>query len=130
MSRFVADFIGETNFIEGTITDVGRVSIADGAVVYARTDAPSGTEVTLTLRPEKISIHARDAAEIDAQRNRLPGEITRRLYYGESIYYEIELAGGTLVDARHENIPSLHRWDVGDAVTISFHRESAEALVS
>ena len=129
-NRFVADFIGETNFVSGTVTEDGRIRLADGSVVYARTDAPADSDVTLTLRPEKLWIHVRDAQDIDTSRNQVPASVTRRLYYGESIYYEVALSEGTLLDVRHENIPSLRRWDVGDEVTISFHREAGEALTS
>ena len=130
VSRFVAEFIGETNFIDGTVTDDGRIRIGDGELVYARCDAPAGTDVTLTLRPEKIQIHAPGDANIPAERNQLPASVARQLYFGESIYYELEIPGGELVDARLENIPSLRRWVVGDGVTMSFHREAAEALTS
>jgi len=129
-NRFVADFIGETNFIGGTVTDDGRIRIADGALVYARCDASPGAEVTVALRPEKLRLHAPDADDIESSRNRLPATVTRRLYYGESIYYEIALEDGTLLDVRHENIPSLRRWNVGDRITVSFHREAGQALTS
>ncbi len=130
VSRFVADFIGETNFIDGTVADGGQIRIGDGLLVYARSVESPGTDVTLTLRPEKIQIHQRGATSVPAERNQLPATITRQLYYGESIYYEIEIPGGEKLDARLENIPSLRRWAVGDEVTISFHRQSAEALTS
>jgi len=130
VNRFVAEFIGETNFINGTAVEDDRVRLADGFVVHAISDAPPETDVTLTLRPEKVQIHTRDATDIPPERNQLPATITRQLYYGESLYYEIEIPGGELLDARLENIPSLRRWDVGTEVTISFHREAAEALTS
>jgi len=130
VNRFVADFIGETNFIKGTVTDDGAIRLTNGSVVHVRTDAPSGADVTITLRPEKLRIHALDADDINPARNQLPSTVTRRLYYGESIYYEVAISDGTLLDVRHENIPSLRRWDVGDEVTISFHRDAGEALLS
>ncbi len=130
VNRFVAEFIGETNFIHGITTDDDRVRLTDGTVVYAISDAPAGTDVVLTLRPEKIQIHPRGATGVDPERNQIAATITRQLYYGESLYYEIEIPGGELLDARLENIPSLKRWDVGTEVTISFHREAAEALTS
>jgi len=130
VSRFVAEFIGETNFIDGTVADDGRIRIGGGELVYARCNAPAGTDVTLTLRPEKVQIHTRDATTIPAERNQIPATITRQLYFGESIYYEIEIPGGENVDARLENIPSLRRWSVGEEITMSFHREAAEALTS
>lgn len=129
-NRFVAGFIGETNFLDGTAVEENRVRLADEFVVRARSDAPSGTEVVLTLRPEKIQIHTRDEMVIGEERNRIPATITRQLYYGESLYYEITIPSGEIVDARLENIPSLRRWDVGDQVTISFHQDAAEALTS
>ena len=130
VNRFVADFIGETNFIEGTVVEPGAVKIADGVVVHARGEAAAGTDVTLTLRPEKIAIHERDCPTLDPERNRVDGTVTRQLYFGEALYYEIEIPGGALIDARLENIPSLKRWAVGEDVTISFHRNAAEALTS
>ncbi|MGB9358913.1 MAG: ABC transporter ATP-binding protein [Acidimicrobiia bacterium] len=130
INRFVAEFIGETNFIDGTVTDDGRIRIGEGEFAYARCDAPAGTDVTLTLRPEKVQIHSRTDTDIPPQRNQLPAAIVRQLYFGESIYYEIKIPGGAVIDARLENIPSLRRWTAGDEVTVSFHREAAEALTS
>jgi spermidine/putrescine transport system ATP-binding protein len=130
VNRFVAEFIGETNFIDGTVTDDGRIRIGEGELVYARCNAPAGTDVTLTLRPEKVQIHTRRDPNAPAERNQIPATITRQLYFGESIYYEIEIPGGEVIDARLENIPSLRRWTTGEEVTVSFHREAAEALTS
>lgn len=130
VNRFVAEFIGETNFIDGTVDDDGRIRIGQGELVHARCEAPAGTDVTLTLRPEKVQIHPRHDATIPPERNQIPAKIVRQLYFGESIYYEIEIPGGEIVDARLENIPSLRRWVVGEEITMSFHREAAEALTS
>ena len=130
VNRFVAEFIGETNFVDGTVTDDGRIRIGEGELVYARCNAPAGTNVTLTLRPEKVQIHTRRDPNAPAERNQIPATITRQLYFGESIYYEIEIPGGEVIDARLENIPSLRRWTAGEEVTVSFHREAAEALTS
>ena len=130
VNRFVAEFIGETNFIDGVVADDGRIRIGEGELVYARCDEPTGTDVTLTLRPEKIQIHPRSDPTVPAERNQVAANVVRQLYFGESIYYELAIPGGELVDARLENIPSLRRWAVGDEVTMSFHREAAEALTS
>ena len=40
--RFVAGFIGETNFIDGKVVEDGRVSIADRVVVGAVTTSAPG----------------------------------------------------------------------------------------
>jgi spermidine/putrescine transport system ATP-binding protein len=127
--RFVAGFIGETNFIHGTVSGNGEVTLPDGAVVRAVADVPTGTDVVLTLRPEKIQIHTTDHPQTSG-RNHLPATITRQIYLGESLDYEVALEDGELVDARLENIPSLRRWNMGDNVVISFHYDAARALTS
>ena len=127
VNRFVAGFIGETNFLDGVVVRIGEVRISDGTVVTARTHSPAGMEVTLTLRPEKLQLHARDD-ELPAERNRIPGTVKRRLYYGDTWYYEIDLGPDGIVDARVENVPSMRRWEEGDEVAVSFHHDSAEAL--
>jgi spermidine/putrescine transport system ATP-binding protein len=125
-TRFVAEFIGETNFISATVDSPGHVRLADGNTVRARTHSAAGTTVTLTLRPEKIDLHhAGDA--VPENFNQLNGTVVRRLYFGESLYYEVDF-GHTVVDAREENRPGRKRFNEGEAVVAAFHPESAEAL--
>ena len=125
-TRFVADFIGETNFVNGVVAATGQVRLPDGAVVRARTHSATGTGVTLILRPEKIDVHHEGDAIAD-DLNRLTGTIHRRLYYGDSLYYEVDL-GYAVIDAREENRPGRKRFTAGDGVVIAFHAEAAEAL--
>ncbi|MBK7896957.1 MAG: ABC transporter ATP-binding protein [Anaerolineaceae bacterium] len=60
-SRFVADFIGETNFLEGNVTEMnGVVKMAVGNdYLIGRTDLPLtiGQKAYLAIRPEKINIY-------------------------------------------------------------------------
>ena len=63
-THFVADFIGETNFIPGTLLSrgddgCGRVKLADGTVVRARLSHALGSAasaVTVAIRPERIAV--------------------------------------------------------------------------
>lgn len=62
-TRFVADFIGETNFIRGKLVDKadGRahVELSDGQKVGATLDDPDmaiGAHVTVAIRPEKVAL--------------------------------------------------------------------------
>ncbi len=125
-NRFVADFIGETNFLEGVIVAEGHVEIGSSHRVRAQTNAPVGTAVTLMLRPEKIQIHRLE--EVVDGRNRLEGTVQHRLYFGDSLFYQIELATGDMIDVRVENVPSLPRWDAGQRIAVSFHHDAADAL--
>ncbi|MDQ3783055.1 MAG: ABC transporter ATP-binding protein [Actinomycetota bacterium] len=126
-TRFVAEFIGETNFIPGTVVEEDRVRLGNGAVVTARAGQPAGSAVMLTLRPEKLHLYA---AEDDAPtgNNNLACRVVRRMYFGDSRYYELEAGVGTIVDCRVENIPRLKTWSVGEEAVVSFHPQSAEAL--
>jgi spermidine/putrescine transport system ATP-binding protein len=61
-NRFVADFIGETNFIPGTVTDLNEFAHVrfNGKKMLGTTDnrpLQVGQEVTLAIRPEKINLY-------------------------------------------------------------------------
>jgi spermidine/putrescine transport system ATP-binding protein len=64
-NRFVADFIGETNFIEGTVaaleTDAEPVKVSVNGAMMAgdagERELAVGQKVTLTIRPEKINLY-------------------------------------------------------------------------
>lgn len=126
INRFVADFIGETNFIEGEVLKGGEVRLANGSVVRARTHSGPGSHVTLTLRPEKLNINARDTTFTDS-RCVLQGSVHRRIYYGDALYYEVDI-GTVIVDVMVENRPGITRYAEGDQVVLDFHPEAAEAL--
>jgi spermidine/putrescine transport system ATP-binding protein len=125
-SRFVAEFIGETNFISGVVTGADEVTLGGADRVSARTHSAAGTAVTLTLRPEKIDLYHADEPP-PASLNRLEGTIRRRLYFGDSHYYDVDLGYG-VVEARVENRPGLRRFDEGERVVLAFHHDAAEAL--
>jgi len=68
-NRYVADFIGETNFIEGTVADLGEYpSIMVGETTLLGTgdgrDLHQGQKVTLAVRPEKISLYPHGTIDI------------------------------------------------------------------
>src|SRR5262249_4356862 len=52
-SRFVADFIGETNLIEATRIGPRCYRLASGAEIETACDGPPGERATLVIRPER-----------------------------------------------------------------------------
>jgi spermidine/putrescine transport system ATP-binding protein len=61
-NRFVADFIGETNFIEGmvlAVDDMVQLEVAGIKILGQtdRTDLTNGQKITLAIRPEKINVY-------------------------------------------------------------------------
>jgi iron(III) transport system ATP-binding protein len=88
LSRFVADFMGETNFIEGTVasTDGALVRVDTALRQFTATAhgwQPSvGGHVTLSMRPEAWRLGV-DAGEPNA----ITGKIHERVYLGEMAQY-------------------------------------------
>lgn len=93
-SRFVADFIGETNWMEGTIrsSGSGRVTIDTVlGLLDASAATPAlgpGTKVWLGFRPESVRF---DATAL----NRFEATIRTGFYLGESWEYRLGIAGGS-----------------------------------
>ena len=70
-NRFVADFIGETNFILGQVAELGspaKVKIGDYIVLGMVGDhhVNKGQSVTLAIRPEKIRLFASNGRALDS----------------------------------------------------------------
>ena len=96
-TRFVADFIGNVNLMEGTITgvDAGGVTVDCGDVVHRSgraVESAQGTSVTVALRPEKIRIGRQPAAPAAA--NAVRGVIRDTVYFGSFTVYHLMLGSG------------------------------------
>lgn len=82
-SRFVADFLGEANFIDGELADTGRVDTSAGEIYYQSTDdIPEGPAVTCCIRPERIRIED-PATAGDHEGNKLVATLVSNTYLGE-----------------------------------------------
>lgn len=124
VNLFVAGFVGDMCFLPGEIAEPGAVRLGNGEIVQAKTSAPSGSTVTLAVRPEMLHLYG-DGAEAPSGRNAITGTVARKIFYGEAMYYEIDLGASGAFDVRVENVPSAKRWDVGDNVVVDFHPEAA-----
>src|SRR5687768_8385134 len=95
-TKLVADFIGETDFIPGTLVgiDAGRTIVDtavgrfEGVLGDANTKPGNGAKVTLSVRPE-CWVLSREAPA----RNGVRGRIGKAIYLGELAQYEL-VAGG------------------------------------
>ncbi|OIJ88420.1 ABC transporter ATP-binding protein [Streptomyces colonosanans] len=106
-SRYVAEFIGESNTFPGTV-EPGPGGLAlrtDGGQLLALGDAPrmsSGRRAVLVVRPERMSVTAR-GAEIPEGANHVDGTVRDVVYIGASLKYVIEMAGG---ETRQVRVPA------------------------
>ena len=129
-SRFVADFIGTCNLLEGAITEsadgVVAIDVAGlGTVRVAAPAAPAGATGTIALRPEKISIRAARApgdATRSAADNRFGGTVTEFLYLGDVTVYMVATPGGRRLETLLANSASgrTQFFEAGDAVEVSW----------
>jgi iron(III) transport system ATP-binding protein len=104
-SEFVANFIGRTNLLKGTVLanveaeTVGAVRTAygvlDGYFPAART---RGAMAALVIRPEHIEICPRGTAgDVEGPANRLAGRVARETYLGEIVEYLVAVDGGEIL---------------------------------
>lgn len=123
--RFVADFIGDTNFIEARI-EGSEAELPGG--VRIRPYLPSGVtpqagKVTLALRPEHAEI------EQDASRAQLSGKLENVVYSGTDTHFHLALAGGTRFVVRQQNSRSpRNSYEIGGTLGIRFDDECAQVL--
>ncbi|WP_371227255.1 ABC transporter ATP-binding protein [Roseovarius sp. 2305UL8-3] len=117
--RFVADFIGDTNFIDAELlsTDgtTAQVKLASGMEVAASALGGEGTgKVTLAIRPEHATLDAAEGAL-------LPGTLADVVYFGTDTHYHVDLDSGGRFVVRRQNQPDqAQAGAVGDKVGVNF----------
>lgn len=123
-SRFVADFIGESNFIDGVLHhhDAGAACIAAPGLGELRAPqrdglAP-GAAVSLTVRPEKI-IATEHAAAPGA--NSVAGVVQDVVFVGEMRRYVVALPGGQSLTLKAQNRSGVRNYGRGDAIQVSWN---------
>ncbi|HEU5017010.1 MAG TPA: ABC transporter ATP-binding protein [Pseudolabrys sp.] len=114
-TRFVAGFIGRTNFLEGTIKN--GVIFLDGVSAEASLfPAAAGAQgsVVVSVRPQHIDLQKVRPESCDGRAWILEGQVTQRTYLGETWDYFIALAGSRL-SVRASASPAVV-FEVGDRV--------------
>ncbi len=129
--RFVADFIGETNFvgaelleIEGEGEGFARVRLSSG--IEAHVQAPSGPvangPVTLAIRPEHAWL-------VEEAQGLLKGKVENVVYFGTDTHFHVIVDGGDLFVLRHQNQPGqMQHLAVGDRVGLQIGRGAGQVL--
>ena len=122
-NEFVADFIGESNFLRGTLKEKdGNHGIADiegNAIEIANVEHLSvGEDAVLVLRPESAKL---------ADEGLLPCTVTLSRFMGNYQNYQV-MVGDTLVKITDFN-PKNHKiFEVGDEAFVKFGKEDVHVL--
>ena len=123
-SRFVAEFLGESNFLAGTVTAVAdgsaAVRLADGSEILGRGRGAlaAGMAADVLVRPEKLEL-APWPPGARAGRNELHGRVELVSFLGSAREYELAL-DSTRLSARLYLRALEPPFDVGECVVLRF----------
>ncbi|MEY8198958.1 MAG: ABC transporter ATP-binding protein [Colwellia sp.] len=127
-NKFVADFIGETNFMPVTINcddgETATITNPLGIELNVPNNGYSqGQEATMSLRPEKISINT-PGLEVNLQ-----GKIVHRTYMGGYTHYKVRTSNATELRVSKRNIISNDiKYSLNQQVDIGFSKASVRVL--
>ena len=130
-SKYVADFIGETNFIDGVVKNQTgphvEIELNGTGVVCVESSRTftNGQHISVAVRPEKLRLNA----ELK-EGNNLKGRVEEVIYIGTDTHYGVRFAGGQKVRVREQNILLGHHEMVhaGDEASVSFTYTSPRIL--
>ncbi len=139
-TAFVADFIGEANFLEGTTAgrQAGTAAGASGWLIagdaggFLVPEHPAiveGGRVRIAVRPEWLDLWRPDSLPVGE--NGLSATVQDLLYLGETIHVRVLLADGRamLIALRNEGqLLNPLPWSRGDACVVGWRPEDCQVL--
>jgi iron(III) transport system ATP-binding protein len=131
VNQFVADFVGNTNFIEGHVVSVSPAIGSESAACVVRTEIGdivvaegpplrSDERVSLSVRPEDVELlEARPEG-----RNVWEARVDQKVFLGEAVDFQVKVGARTLLSRRH---PTL-RTKVGESIFVQLPPEKCVVL--
>jgi iron(III) transport system ATP-binding protein len=126
-TRFVAEFIGRTNLVEGVVVGPDRVAHGRLRLRVGATGLVAGARVALSIRPHDIALAAPDDTAPPG-RNALRGVVQRASFLGDGVDYHVAVADSDVVLRVAAPVPP--RWRGGDAVSLSIDPAACIALAA
>ncbi|APZ50387.1 ABC transporter ATP-binding protein [Salipiger abyssi] len=126
-NRFVADFIGDTNFLDGEVIAVegaqATIRTALGTDITTSHQGLSGPgPATMSIRPEKIGVNEQaEGALFDAT-------VRSRNYMGGFTHYTVQVGEVTLRLSRRNAQSHQDSLEIGSTVRIGFREPNARVL--
>lgn len=130
-TAFVADFIGQSNLIEGKIAsregNVFGLATSDGQLVYGTSDgaAPLSSPARLCVRPERVQLVSAQTA--GTPKNGLKGRVEEVIYVGDATKLGVN-CGAFSVTAKLQNKDRGQPFTTGDEVVVSWAAATAKIL--
>ena len=132
-NRFVADFIGHCNLLEGRVSSnldgYLQLEVEHLGSVRCQAGGPAepGRQGLLALRPEKVRIGLELVTGGD---NGFAGKVKDFLFMGDVTVYIVELPGGRTLEALLPNTAAGRTkfFEVGDAVQLAFSADAGHFI--
>ncbi len=128
-NQFVAEFIGETNMLEGTVAasdaQTTRIQLACGASVQATTVEPiaAGARARLSVRPERMTINPSSDGD-----NLLPASLVETIYHGANAMMVFRLPSGETLTAQLRAGNPFLDMTPGTAANLTFNLMDARSF--
>jgi iron(III) transport system ATP-binding protein len=122
-TRFVADFVGTTNFLSGTRAAAGRIDTPVGAFdVASDPGTRAGEEVLLAVRPEAMVLHPSEPVGVP---NVVKGEIDRVMFVGECVDCHVRVGDTTWVTRQDPGLTAAS----GEAVWLELPADRVSVIL-
>jgi putative spermidine/putrescine transport system ATP-binding protein len=136
-NAFVAGFIGENNFIDGTVIAVNddycSVKIDAASTVYCKQIGASIKKddlIKLSVRPEKLNLEIFQKESDEARKSYFKAEFIVRHYVGDYIRYYFRLANGNEITVKVLNDDGAPVFAEGSNVLMSWTHEDCIAFAA
>jgi spermidine/putrescine ABC transporter ATP-binding subunit len=132
LTPFVADFIGDMNFLVGDVVEAAdggfAVDVGSGVIVRGRGLAAKGSRIRVGIRPERITAAAGPPVRTA---NSAVADVITKVYLGDQVQLVARLATGANIVVREQRSraePTLDTINSGDSVVLSWD-EAAPLLL-
>ncbi len=130
-SRFIADFIGESNFFQGKVTKImesgnAEVEVDEGFKLVGKgpESLKAGKRVTVAVRPEKMHLLDQLTPEYP---NCLPSKVLTAVFMGSYTRFHLSLPGDAICIVQQQNVRGVRGFQKGDHAYVAWEVE--EGLV-
>jgi putative spermidine/putrescine transport system ATP-binding protein len=123
--KFVADFVGRSTFIDGTMEHPGRFVSAGGLVVAC--DGSASGSASLALRPERLALTKGAPPALD---NRYPGTVEFISYLGSQVDLHVRLTPLERVIVQIQNRPEQPLPVIGEQVHVGWSKSTGRVFPS
>jgi spermidine/putrescine ABC transporter ATP-binding subunit len=128
-NMFVAQFIGESNFVQGEIVSIEApyTTVRCGPIIVrCRVDGPTraGERVVVGIRPERIAV----APGSNERNGGYRAIVDDAIYVGEAIKYVVRLSHDAVLVAKEQQRPNSLVFQRGDAVLVSWDSDDVRCF--